>query len=317
MQQPAWVQACVKTGRSLSFTRSTPALHNVLNLTLCASLVSGAAVAVIGSKWVMSTVTTVAPTVGIKLALTAVYAALATAVVGWCYFGLLILVVHESSHGMFLVHGSARTRHSLNHHSGVLACVPFAIDFVNHWEEGHLVHHRKPLEPDDPQRLNTRTGPEFWKLFWSLLLIPGFALVERFMTKRNRNRGMGRGSAMRRFLVFWVAVGILTWHFVSPLGVLIALCGLQVLSALNQLKGGLEHGGTIGQHPNPLLRSRTTLLPFRWLLMPFNISLHFEHHLNATVPWYALPAYHRAIQGLVPDAERPIYFSSSALANLR
>jgi fatty acid desaturase len=90
-----------------------------------------------------------------------------------------------------------------------------------------------------------------------------------------------------------------------------------VLSALNQLKGALEHGGTIGHDPNPLLRSRSTLLPLRWLLMPFNISLHFEHHLNATVPWYSLPMYHRTVRALVPETERTRYFSRSALASLR
>lgn len=317
MQQPAWVQACVKMGQNLSFTRGNAVAHNVLNLTSCAGLVSGAALAIVGSKWVMSSVEAASLSVGLEFTVVTLYATLATAVAGWCYFGLLILVVHESSHGMFLVHGAARTRRALNHRCGVVACVPFAIDFATHWEKGHLVHHRKPLEADDPQRLNTRTGPEFWRLFWSLLLIPGFAFVERFMTKRNRTRGMGRGSAMLRFLLFWLVAGVVTWHAVSPLGVLIALCGLQVLSALNQLKGALEHGGTIGQHPNPLLRSRTTFLPFRWLLMPFNISLHFEHHLNATVPWYALPSYHRAIHSLVPEAERPTFFSDSALAALR
>jgi len=242
---------------------------------------------------------------------------LAVSLAGWCYFGILILVVHEASHGMFLLHGHAQRRRKLNHVSGLLACVPFAVDFAKHWEQGHLVHHRRPLEPDDPQRLNTRTGAEFWTLFWSLLLIPGFAFVERFLTRRNRARGVGRGNAMSLFLGFWTVVGSLTWWFVSPLGVLVELGGLQVLSALNQLKGALEHGGAIGSNPNPLLRSRTTLLPMRWVLMPFNISLHFEHHLNASVPWYALPAYHRAIVDAVPDVERPTFFTTSALTNLR
>lgn len=245
------------------------------------------------------------------------YGALAAAVVGWCYFGLLILVVHEASHGMFLLHERLATRRALNHVSGRVVCVPFAIDFVKHWENGHLVHHRKPLEPEDPQALNTRIGREFWLLFWSLLLVPGFAFVERFFTRRNRARGVGKGNAMRLWLMFWLIVGPLTWLYVSPLGALVALGGLQVLSALNQLKGALEHGGPIGRHENPLLRSRSTFLPLRWLLMPFNISLHFEHHLNATVPWYALPAYHHAIVGLVPDAERSTYFSTSARSNLR
>lgn len=317
MQQPSWVQTCVKVGQGYSFARRGNLGHNLLNLTACTGLLAAIAASVWGCRWVWQGYETSAHPSLAEVARLLFYTSAAIAVVGWGYFGLLILVVHEASHGMFLLHGMAQKRRRLNHVSGVLACVPFAIDFVKHWEQGHLVHHRKPLEPEDPQRLNTRTGPEFWKLFLALLLIPGFALFERFLTRRNRARGVGRGHAMWLFLAFWGVVGTLTWHFVSPLSAVVALCGLQVLSSLNQLKGALEHGGPIGSHVNPLLRSRTTLLPFRWLLMPFNISLHFEHHLNATVPWYALPSYHRAIFTLVPETERPTFFTKSALANLR
>lgn len=317
MQQPPWVRACVKVGQHHSFTRRDRIAHNVLNLAVCAGLVMMATSTVCSCGWASRRYDALPSPSHADAVVFAAFGAMAIAVVGWCYFGLLILVVHEASHGMFLLHDKVQVRRRLNHVSGILACVPFAIDFVKHWEIGHLVHHRRPLEPDDPQRLNTRTGPEFWKLFWSLLLIPGFAFIERFLTRRNRARGVGRGNSMWLFLGFWTVVGTFTWNLVSPLGVVVELCGLQVLSALNQLKGALEHGGPIGTNPNPLLRSRTTFLPLRWLLMPFNISLHFEHHLNATVPWYALPAYHRAIRDVVPDAERPTFFSMSPLANLR
>jgi fatty acid desaturase len=317
MPQPTWVQACVKAGQRYSFARRDRFVHNCVNLAVCACLLVVIVATVWSSGWVWHNDQTLIMPSNLKTLERALFVVGAIAVTGWCYFGILILVVHEASHGMFLLHDAVRTRRSLNHVSGMLACTPFGIDFVKHWEQGHLVHHRRPLEPDDPQRLNTRTGPEFWKLFWSLLVIPGFAFVERFLTRRNRARGVGRGYAMKLFLLFWVIVGTSTWHLVSPLGVLVELCGLQVLSALNQLKGTLEHGGTIGANPNPLLRSRTTLLPVRWLLMPFNISLHFEHHLNATVPWYSLPAYHRAIADVVPDTERTTFFSTSAFASLR
>jgi fatty acid desaturase len=317
MQQPTWVQACVKVGQGHSFARRDHVAHNLLNLAATAALLLVAVATVWSCGWVSRSHAALPLPSSADTLQFAAFGVIAIAITGWCYFGVLILVVHEASHGMFLLHEAVQTRHRLNHVSGILACVPFAIDFERHWEQGHIVHHRKPLEPDDPQRLNTRTGREFWRLFWSLLLIPGFAFVERFLTRRNRARGVGRGSSMWLFLVFWSVTGTLTWLFVSPLGVVVQLCGLQVLSALNQLKGALEHGGAIGTNPNPLLRSRTTFLPLRWLLMPFNISLHFEHHLNATVPWYALPAYHRAIFEVVPNAERPTFFSNSALANLR
>lgn len=315
MRQPSWVQACVKAGQRLSFTRTRYTAHNCLNLGLTATLLGVVTLVVCASKWV--TTFGLGESHATSVAVTALYTGAATALGGWCYFGVFILVVHESSHGMFVLHHTPQTRRALNRLFGVLACVPFAVDFGTHWARGHLVHHRVPLEAEDPQRLNTQSGAAFWRLFWALMLVPGFAFVERFFTKRNRARGMGRGSPMTRFLVFWCVVGCVTWYFVSPLGLIVELGSLQVLSALNQLKGALEHGGTIGHDPNPLLRSRSTLLPLRWLLMPFNISLHFEHHLNATVPWYSLPMYHRTVRALVPETERTRYFSRSALASLR
>lgn len=317
MQHPTWVHTCVKVGRRHGFATRSRARHNALNAITCGALLLTLAATVWCCRWAWEGLGG-HPFASLDRALAAAtFTVAAVALTGWCYFGLLILVVHEASHGMFLLHADLRWRRLLNHVSGVVVCVPFAIDFVRHWEEGHLVHHRKPLEAEDPQRLNTRTGAAFWRLFWCLLLIPGFAFFERFLTRRNRARGVGKGHSMTSFVLFWLAFGTFTWNFVSPLGLIVQLYGLQVLSALNQLKGALEHGGEIGRNPDPLLRSRTTFLPLRWLLMPFNISLHFEHHLNATVPWYALPAYHRAILDLVPVADRPTFFATSALANLR
>ena len=69
---------------------------------------------------------------------------------------------------------------------------------------------------------------------------------------------------------------------------------------MNQVKGSLEHGGELANEPNRHFRSRTSLFPLRWLVMPLNISLHFEHHLNYCVPWYLLPAYQHALREIVP-----------------
>jgi NAD(P)-dependent dehydrogenase (short-subunit alcohol dehydrogenase family) len=55
--------------------------------------------------------------------------------------------------------------------------------------------------------------------------------------------------------------------------------------------------------------SRTSLFPLRWLIMPLNISLHFEHHLDYCVPWYRLSGYHRAARELVPAPLRPEVFN--------
>ena len=45
--------------------------------------------------------------------------------------------------------------------------------------------------------------------------------------------------------------------------------------------------------------------------MPLNISLHFEHHLHAGVPWYQLGAYHRALQERLPEDVRSHVFNQN------
>jgi fatty acid desaturase len=101
--------------------------------------------------------------------------------------------------------------------------------------------------------------------------------------------------------VFWASAAVAGTVFISWTVAPALLLGLQTLGALNQLKGSMEHGGEIGREPNRNLRSRTSFFPFRWLIMPFNISLHFEHHLNYCVPWYDLVRYHRAMRAVMPS----------------
>jgi fatty acid desaturase len=93
--------------------------------------------------------------------------------------------------------------------------------------------------------------------------------------------------------------------------------GLQVLAALNQLKGSLEHGGEIAFDPDRLLRSRSSMVPLQRLLPMFYVTIyHFEHHLNYAVPWYDLPRYHRDVHALVPPDLRGEIFNADLLAQL-
>ncbi len=92
--------------------------------------------------------------------------------------------------------------------------------------------------------------------------------------------------------------------------------GFGVLGALNQIKGSLEHGGAIGFERNRNLRSRTSLFPLRQLLMPFNISLHFEHHLNYCVPWYDLGRYHRILFEGTPEPLRAYIYNTRVFEQL-
>jgi fatty acid desaturase len=119
------------------------------------------------------------------------------------------------------------------------------------------------------------------------------------------------------FAVLWAvalpaAVAVYGWKAALALAY-----GLQVLAALNQVKGSLEHGGEIAFDPDRLLRSRSSLFPFCLLLPMFYVTIyHFEHHLNYAVPWYDLPRYHRDVGRLMPGAMRSDIFNEELFAQL-
>lgn len=299
-RRPHWMVEGVKLGRRFSAHLQPRWRHNAINLSHLFGLLLATFVALAAARQVPPTL----------------YVPLAAIGLGWLYFALLVLVVHEASHNMFVITKNRNKRLSWNRWLGRLCCVPFGINYERHWQVGHITHHRYPMEEVDPQRYNTKTGSAFWLLFLGLLFVPGFALVERFMSKTNRKRGVSSGNTLLWLAAFWVCTGIVLCCFWSVWAFVAALWGLQVLSALNQLKGALEHGGEIGRSADPQRRSRTTLMPLRWVIMPFNISLHFAHHLNYGVPWYLLGRYHTALTPTLPTDEQAYFVNRRVIAQL-
>lgn len=283
------LRALARAGRRHGFRQAHHARHNTLNLALLVLLLAAALLVLLAlrgaSAW---------PVWAVALG--------GGTLLGWIGFALLILVVHEASHGMFvLVRDDARRRH-WNRAFGRVVALPFAFDYHRHWEQGHTVHHRRPLEADDPQQFNCLHGAALARRLALYLLVPGGMLVDRFAGRRRQRSAVASGGVMGHALLFWVAVLVpLCWRS-GPAPALAVLWGLQVTAALNEIKGSLEHGGALREMADARLRSRSTLFPGRALLMPFNISLHFEHHLNPSVPWYRLAAYHRDLRRQCPPA---------------
>ena len=300
--KPEWLRQCVLAGKSFSYKTKTPWKHNLINLS------------VFFGVWALIGATAAA---GAFITNPLLYVPVATCVFGYAFFCLYILVIHEASHGMLILAGTRKQRLFWNR----LFAWPISLLFITHykklWEVGHLEHHVRPIEEDDPQSLNRITGPRLFTGIMALLLIPGYVLIQRVFVRAKLQQ---KGSS------WWVpVVGVLMFGgmlalagvFISPWVSLALLMGVQLLSALNELKGALEHGGAIAFHPEPLMRSRTSFFPGRHLIMPLNISLHFEHHLNHTVPWYELMNYHHAILPLVPEELRDNIFNTSLMPQLR
>lgn len=160
-------------------------------------------------------------------------------------------------------------------------------------------------------------GPQLVKTVLLLVLVPGLSLFHRLLQRRPSGHGGSSRDVMARFVLIWLAVGALTvssrgWHVL-----LAQIVGLQVLSALNQVKGALEHGGPIATDPDPLLRSRDTIFVGWPLFWPFFVSIvHFEHPLVPSVSWYALPRFHRALRGVVPQPLHGDVFNRARLRPL-
>ncbi len=298
--KPEWLRECVLAGKQFNYKTKNHLKHNALNLSVFAAVL-----AVIVATCAMGTVLTGLP-----------YVLAAMPILSIAFFCLYVLVIHEASHGMFVLAEGRQRRLMLNR----IFAWPVSLFFFTHygklWEVGHLEHHVRPIEENDPQQLNRITGPRLFLEVGLLLLIPGYAFFQRvFLRSKLQKEGSSWWVPPVSATIFagfcalaWVTVG---W-WVS-LGILM---GLQGLSALNEIKGALEHGGAIAHHPEPLMRSRTSLFVGRHILMPLNISMHFEHHLNHTVPWYELMNYHRAIKPLVPEVLRDNLFNRDILAQL-
>jgi fatty acid desaturase len=301
-ERPPWIRQAILAGQRYHVRTKSPLLHNGINLG--ASLVLVLVLIVVA--W------------GATVIHPAIYVPLAAYVFGNTYFALFVLVVHEASHGMFLISRNRRARDILNRLAGWSVAIFFATHYPKHWEVGHLEHHVRPLEPTDPQAHNTLTGGVLLRRVLACVFVPGFLFLERTVFRKRKSGGKSgsTSSAIIGFVVVWiVSLTLLTLTCGWP-AALAAFLGIHVIVAFNHVKGSLEHGGPIGHEEDPFLRSRSTFFPGRFFLMPFNISLHFEHHLNYGVPWYELLRYHRDLEEIVPEHVREDVWNHRPLSQL-
>jgi fatty acid desaturase len=92
--------------------------------------------------------------------------------------------------------------------------------------------------------------------------------------------------------------GVLGWLYLAW-----AVAYLTVFSLVLRLRSLAEHAG-MTRTADPLHNTRTThaTLAARATVAPLHVNYHLEHHLLPTVPWFRLPALHRAIAPVLPSA---------------
>lgn len=298
-QNPDWIREAIATGNRFHYKKKNPFRHNALNLLLFTALL-GAIVCIFLVGGIVRPL---------------IYIPVAVIALGLLYFALITLVNHEAAHGMFIISKKSDNARFWNRFFGWFVALLFAMDFASDWEKGHIQHHLHPLEEtDDPFYRLLPLGKDLVKESVKMLLIPAYLFIKGRQVQHLHPHAQQNESptTFSHFVVtglLWMIILTLTWRNISWAVPVAAFLGLQVLSAIEQIKLVLEHGGEVGREGNRFLRARTSLCPLRRIFLPLNISLHFEHHLNYCVPWYDLPRYHRALLDVVPWEVQPYVFN--------
>lgn len=287
MKRTAWMREAIAAGKDFHVMRMDRRAHNARNLLWTAAVLAGIGVVVLSAA--------VVPALP--------YLLVAPWLLGSLYFSLFILVIHECSHDMFFLTKDKKDIRTWNSRIGQAFSAPFFTDYVKHWEEGHLVHHLRPCEPDDPQDRTPITGWPLLARLAVLVTIPGSVLA----FNPSNQYGFNPRRLVLGVLGLIVPAVLLSTFVAWPAGVALVL-GMHALQVFNLLKKAQEHGGGLAGATDPLLRSRTYFYPLQRFASPFFIHYHFEHHANFRVPWYNLPAYHARLKNIVPTDMQPWFF---------
>lgn len=286
--QPQWLKESVLLGNQFHYRKKNPLIHNFINLTVLGLiLLAGLGVAYLSLVLPPS-----------------VFILFGSVAFGLVHFMLFILVVHEASHNMFIIHSNSQKLLFWNRLFAWIVCIFYGVEYIKHWEVGHQIHHLEALQPHDPQNCpdTIYTGKKLFQYTLIVLFIPGYF---QFFRKYDdclapKEYGFNLPLTIGQ-IIFWAIFIDLSIIYLSWLVPAAAFFGIQVLSVLNQYKIAMEHGGEALQQESQFLQSRSSLFPLRNIIMPLNISLHFEHHLNFCVPWYDLMKYHRKLTNILPD----------------
>ena len=287
MSRPTWLKKTIAAGNEFHFVKQTPWKHNLINISSTVLVF-----ALFGGVMMLGNILT-----------PWVYIPLATVLMGCLVFSLFVLVIHECSHCMFMLKRDREASKRLNHQIGTVFGNILFTNYMEHWAKEHTVHHLRPMEDVDKQD-KLRFSGQTWLKMVGLMLIPGASLFI--------NPSRQYGFSFVRFFIglsFFgglAALGAIYIHWQVAVAVLWCF---NMTAVCNMHKIAHEHGSNLIEIADPYLRSRTYFYPWRWIMSPFCINYHFEHHANFNVPWYRLKAYHRRVLELMPQELQPYYLT--------
>lgn len=187
----------------------------------------------------------------------------------WLSVGLFI-VAHDAMHGSL-----APFRPRLNRAVGRVALLLYGGIWYDDLVARHFAHHRAPGTDDDPDFHGDGT-PAAWRWFG--------AFFREYLSLGQLARQFGvavvyvflLGVAPQNLLVFWAAPALLS--------------AVQLFYFGTYLPHRREEAEFVDAH-----RARSNdFSPLLSLATCFHFGYHHEHHAHPSVPWWRLPARHKA-----------------------
>ena len=228
----------------------------------------------------------------------------------------LAVIMHEGAHGTLF-----RTR-KLDLLVDLTCAAPVWAD-ITRYRKHHLGHHAHTGTDRDPDLALAPTEPMSCASFRRKILrdltgasgvrrVIGLLLIDLDLLVFNVGGDIAR--APRRGFPHHARAGVKNlWKPIVTNVALALVLGwvylawvvayLTVFSLVLRLRSLAEHAG-LERTADPFRNTRTTYasLLARATVAPLHVNYHLEHHLLPTVPWFRLPALHRAIAGEIPES---------------
>ena len=232
-------------------------------------------------------------------------------------YALAVIVIGSRINGLGgLMHDAAHYRayenRQLNDLIGEILALPTSASMAG-YRNTHFAHHRELNSEKDPD-WQRNVGLEEFEfpaprasvLMYFAQYLAGLKIgAALFGFHKNKETRDVPAAVARARLVFFagllaasIALGfwkLVLLYWIVPL--------LTVFLAIRYLRNVAEHYAV--EHENVLNESRTVLAPFweLWLIAPWGLNYHLEHHLYPSVPCFRLKELHKLLMTRQPYPE--------------
>lgn len=219
------------------------------------------------------------------------------------------LIISGSLYGMYsllhdAIHYSITRNKRLNDLIGqVFLGFPLWIPLPE-MRQAHLDHHRYLQTEKDPEFKHLqykefqfpKSRMEWVMIFLGDLSGINFAYykMQKLLAMLRRPSALKLSDLWPLLLVLVLAASALYLHCWKALLLYWLIPYATLYQLLNRIRLSTEHFHIDGDNPYKT-RSVLPRAPFKWLLAPYNLGYHLDHHLYPSVPFYQLPRLHRLL----------------------